>query len=138
MKHFIKSSLLLAAFAAALSFYIPAAARAETAPLMSAVTEDCAAKGNCELSDALRVGIWVTQWILGIVGSLALLMFIYGGFTWLISGGNSKKVEQGRAIVIGAVIGLALVFASYTIVSFSLEKLGYKNPLGGEWFKVSN
>ncbi|MEA3272761.1 MAG: pilin, partial [Patescibacteria group bacterium] len=34
--------------------------------------------------------------VLGIVGSIALLMFIYGGFLWLMSGGNEKNITKGR------------------------------------------
>lgn len=34
--------------------------------------------------------------VLGISGSLALLMFIYGGFTWMLSGGNAEKVTKGK------------------------------------------
>jgi len=32
--------------------------------------------------------------VLGIVGSLALLMFIYGGFTWMLAGGNQEAVTK--------------------------------------------
>jgi hypothetical protein len=115
----------------------PFPASAATGPLMSSVSSSCQELGNCELSDFLKVGIWVTQFILGIVGSLALLMFIYGGFTWLISAGNPKSVETGKNIIIGAVAGLALVFCSYIIISFSLKALGYQSPLGKSWSEIS-
>jgi hypothetical protein len=61
---------------------------------------------------------------LGIVGALALLMFIYGGFTWLTSGGSSDKIEKGRNILTWATIGMVVVFASYTLVDFLLRAFG--------------
>ena len=135
MKYRIFGLLLSVTIATALLSVLPASA--EVGPLMGSVDSQCATEGKCELSDALRVGVWVTQWILGIVGSLALLMFIYGGFTWLTSAGNTKAVDKGKAIVMGAVAGLVVVFMSYSIIDFSLRKLGYNSPLSGkDWFSV--
>jgi len=54
--------------------------------------------------------------ILGVVGSLALLMFVYGGLTWMTSSGNSEKVKKGRDILIWSAIGLVIIFASYGLV----------------------
>ena len=56
--------------------------------------------------------------ILGIIGSLALLMFIFGGITWMTSAGSPEKIKKGRDILIWASIGLAIVFFSYAIVKF--------------------
>ncbi len=56
--------------------------------------------------------------VLGIVGSIALAMFIYGGFTWMTSSGNMEKVQKGKDILIWAAIGLVVIFASYALVKF--------------------
>jgi hypothetical protein len=62
---------------------------------------------------------------LGVVGSLALLMFIYGGFTWMLAAGNNEKVEKGKNILIWATLGLVVIFSAYAIVNFVLtEALG--------------
>ena len=60
---------------------------------------------------------------LGIVGSLALLMFIYGGFTWMLAAGNEQAVEKGKNILMWAAIGLVVIFASYSLVSFVINNL---------------
>jgi isoprenylcysteine carboxyl methyltransferase (ICMT) family protein YpbQ len=52
-------------------------------------------------------------------------MFIYAGFTMLISAGNSQKIAQAKNILVAAVIGLAIVFSSYLIIKFVLAALGY-------------
>jgi len=56
--------------------------------------------------------------VLGIVGSLALAMFIYGGFTWMLAGGNSEAVTKGKNILIWATLGLVVIFTSYALVHF--------------------
>lgn len=62
--------------------------------------------------------------IFGIVGSLALLMFIYGGLMWMTSAGNQEKVKQGRGVILWASIGLAIIFMSYMLVRFVITAVG--------------
>jgi len=82
------------------------------------------AEGDYTLDDILGIAIGASRWILGIVGSLALIMFIYGGFMFLISAGSSEKIGQAQKIIVAAVIGLLIVFASYLIIKFVLQSLG--------------
>lgn len=56
--------------------------------------------------------------VLGIIGSVALAIFVYGGLTWMTSAGNPDKVRKGKEIVIWAVLGLAVIFTSYAIINF--------------------
>jgi len=60
----------------------------------------------------------VIKGVLGIVGSLALVMFVYGGFTWMMAGGNSAGIEKGKQIIIWSVFGLIVIFSSYVLVKF--------------------
>lgn len=59
----------------------------------------------------------VIKGMLSIIGSLALLMIVWGGFQWLTSMGNPEKVKAGGKTMIWAAVGLFLVFASYLLVS---------------------
>jgi len=60
--------------------------------------------------------------VLGIVGSLALAMFIYGGFIWMTSTGNAEQVTKGKNILIWATIGLVIIFSAYALVNFVIFK----------------
>jgi len=60
---------------------------------------------------------------MGVVGSLALLMFVYGGFTWMLSAGSSEKIKKGKDIVIWSALGMVLIFMSYALVRFVLETI---------------
>ena len=59
--------------------------------------------------------------VLGIVGSLALVMFIYGGFVWMLAAGSNEKVQKGKDILVWATIGLVVIFAAFAIVDFILR-----------------
>jgi len=65
----------------------------------------------------------VIKAVLGIVGSLALLMFIYGGFLWVTSAGNDEKIKKGKDILLWASFGLAVIFMSYALVNFVIEAI---------------
>jgi hypothetical protein len=90
--------------------------------------------GDYTLGDFIKLAVLASQWILGIVGSLSLIMFIYGGFMFLISSGSSDKVGQAKKIIIAAVIGLLIVFSSYLIIKFVVGALGANGnyQLGGK------
>jgi len=60
----------------------------------------------------------VINGILGVVGSLALVMFIYGGLTWMTSAGGAEKVKKGKDILVWATIGLVIIFSAYALVNF--------------------
>ena len=89
--------------------------------------------GDYELNDFVQVGVNVTKIILGTVGSLSLLMFVYGGVMMLISAGNSDQVSKAKGIIMAAIIGLVIVFVSYIIVSFVISALGAQNNAVGNW-----
>lgn len=59
--------------------------------------------------------------ILGVVGSLALLMFVFGGITWMTSSGSPEKVKKGRDIIVWAAVGLMIVFSAYGLTRVLLE-----------------
>jgi hypothetical protein len=65
----------------------------------------------------------VIRGVRNVVGSLALLMIIYGGFTWLTSGGNPDKVKKGKEIMVWAVFGLMVMLGSYIIVNYILTAI---------------
>ena len=56
------------------------------------------------------------QAILGVTGSIALLMFVYGGFLWLISAGRPEEVKKGKEAMKWAALGLIVIVGAYTIV----------------------
>ncbi len=59
--------------------------------------------------------------VLGVIGAIALLMFVYGGVTWMTAGGDSKKVDGAKSIIKNSVIGLLLIFFSYNLIGIFFD-----------------
>jgi hypothetical protein len=61
--------------------------------------------------------------VLGILGAISLLVFIYAGVSLMISGGVPEKVKKARNTLVWAIVGLALIFSSYGILNFIFQAL---------------
>jgi len=95
--------------------------------IMGSTSSGCQTSGDCSLKDFMKLIIGSYDMVFGYIGAIALLMFIIGGLMFLISAGNQEKIAQAKKIMISAVIGLAIVFASYLIIDFILDTIGYVN-----------
>lgn len=123
LKKFIIAGVILSFFIVLISSPLIVSAQTASDSIIDPTTA-AYKTGNYSLNDILGLAVNASRWILGIVGSLALLMFIYGGFTFLISAGSSEKISEARKIILAAVIGLIIVFSSYLIIQFVLNSLG--------------
>ena len=106
-------------------FSIILACGAFALPLLALAVEPAPA-GTTELQNPLGDGATTIPVILGrvmragfgVLGAVALFMFMYGGFRWLTSGGNADSIKAGRDTMVWAILGIAVIFASYAIVNF--------------------
>jgi Type IV secretion system pilin len=73
--------------------------------------------------------------VLNITFPLVGLFIVIGGATMLISGGNPGMIDRGRKIIIYAVVGGILVFASWVIIDSVLKAIGYVPAGGGAWWQ---
>lgn len=73
--------------------------------------------------DLREVIFLIINIILGFLGVVAVLIIMYGGFLWMTSGGDARKLERAKRMLVNAVIGLVLVFASYAIAAFIVRQL---------------
>lgn len=60
----------------------------------------------------------VVNLVLGVVGVLAILVILYGGYLWLTSLGNEEKITKAKRTLLNGVIGLAIIFSSYVVAQF--------------------
>ncbi|MDD4290294.1 MAG: Ig-like domain-containing protein [Patescibacteria group bacterium] len=63
----------------------------------------------------------IIQIFLGFLGFIALVIIIYGGFMWMMSGGNQEKTTKAKGILKSAIVGLIIILLSYIIVSFVMN-----------------
>ena len=69
----------------------------------------------------------ITNTILYAVGIISVIMLIYGGLRYVISGGDSKKVTDAKNTIMYAIIGLIIAILSYAIVNFVINAIGGSN-----------
>ena len=86
-------------------------------------TNDAYQDGSYQLNDVQNRVVELSNVILQVVSVLTFVMFIYGGVLFLISAGNANSVKKAKKIIIAAIIGLLIVFVSYTAVQFFIETL---------------
>lgn len=65
----------------------------------------------------------VIKAILGLTGVIALVAFVAGGVIWMTSGGNAEKVKKGKDIMVWAVLGLFIIFSSYSILKYVFKAI---------------
>ena len=51
-----------------------------------------------------------------LVGVAVFIMFVVGGFNFLFSGGDQKKLEKARGTLTNAIIGVVVIVAAYLIL----------------------
>jgi hypothetical protein len=61
--------------------------------------------------------------VLGLLGTVALLIVLYGGFTWMTAAGEADKVDKAKKILTSGVIGLVIIVSAFAIVSFVISRL---------------
>ena len=74
----------------------------------------------CSLNLADSLPVIFTDAIIGAI-LLALIFLIWGGFKWIISGGDKGKVDSARSTIISSLVGLIIVFLSWFIMNMILE-----------------
>lgn len=65
----------------------------------------------------------ITNIVLYIVGAISVIMLIWGGFRYIISGGDSKKITDAKNTILYAIIGLVIAVLAFAIVNFVLNAI---------------
>jgi len=58
----------------------------------------------------------VVQAITALVGVVLFVMLVVGGFNFLVSGGDQKKLEKARGTLSAAITGLVIIIVAYLIL----------------------
>jgi len=72
----------------------------------------------------------IIQVVLGFVGLIALILFIYAGIVWMTSAGDPQKIELAKKIMIAVAIGMLITMSAFAITTFVIKKI-QEDILGG-------
>jgi hypothetical protein len=129
----LKSLVIKLAVASALLFpaLVPAAVYAQDSPLQQqlcggAESLQIGQPGSCtdaEAEDSVNRLITTAINIISvIVGIVAVVMIIWGGFKYITSGGDSGNISAAKNTILFAIVGLIIVALAQIIVRFVLSR----------------
>lgn len=61
--------------------------------------------------------------ILGFLGVIAVVIILFGGFKWMIAGGDKTKVDEARKWIFSGITGLVIILSAYAIASFVIDRI---------------
>lgn len=82
-------------------------------------------EGNIALGDddPRTIAATVINVILTLLGIIAVVIVLLGGFKWMTAGGNEDKVAEAKKLLGAGVIGLVIILAAWGISKFILNAL---------------
>lgn len=63
----------------------------------------------------------VISWLLSLLGIVALVMIIVGGFTWMTAAGDEMQLELAKKRISNAVVGIVVILVAWALVSFVIN-----------------
>ena len=132
MKRFLRTTPAMATYATLVALLATPAAHASS-------IQDGADAARVEGMPADLFGVGgvltdITNLFLFVAGALAVVMIIYGGLRYVISGGNSAAVTSAKNTILYAIVGLIVAFLAFAAVNFILSVLSGGTQTG--WTNV--
>lgn len=84
---------------------------------------DIAGKSGYGTADLPSVAGIVIRSVLGILGTIFIIMIIVAGIKWLSAGGDEKEVTTAKDYIKRAIIGLIITLSAWAIWSFVAKVL---------------
>lgn len=118
-----------------LALLVPALALADT--VVPAVSAD----GNTNPISAVDLGIGygaatglgsqdvrvtvasIIRTAMGLLGIVAVVIILIGGFRWMTAGGNEEQVGEAKKWIFSGVIGLAIILSAYALATYVINSL---------------
>jgi hypothetical protein len=60
---------------------------------------------------------------MGLLGIVAVVIILIGGFKWMTAGGNEEQVGEAKKWIFSGVIGLVIILSAYALASFIITQL---------------
>ena len=97
------------------------------------------ALGNCTGKDCIDAGVdkvktgstktvpqtikQITDVLLFILGAVAVIMLVIGGFKFTTSGGSPEQVKSAKNTIMYAIIGIVVAIVAWAVVDFVVKQL---------------
>jgi hypothetical protein len=108
---------------AALTVFVPLAAFAQAPAEPQDINKPVVLINPLGVTDPRAIIGNLIKAIISVIGSVTLLMFVYGGVLWITSMGDDKKVLKGKQILVWAVLGLMIIAGAYALTNAVISGL---------------
>jgi hypothetical protein len=78
---------------------------------------NCMKTGDCHLSDIPFFIQYIASYLVGIAGTISVVMIMWGGYQWIMGGVSEDQKGKGKKTLTYAVIGLIITLLSWVIVN---------------------
>jgi len=149
-KLFIKITAIFFVLVLAVILFFGSAVQAQENDIQSGL-QDTGEAAGLQTDDPRAIVGRIINIALGLLGSVAIIIVLYGGFLYMTAGGESEKVDKAKKVLINGFIGLTIILSSYAIVSFVINRLMgateggdgletqyYASPILGSGYGLSN
>ena len=65
----------------------------------------------------------VIKAFMGLLGIIAVVIILLGGFKWMTAAGNEEKVAEAKKLIISGIIGLIIIMSAYAIAQFVVSAI---------------
>lgn len=60
---------------------------------------------------------------MGLLGIVAVVIILIGGFKWMTAGGNDEQTGEAKKWIFSGVIGLAIILSAYALATYIINSL---------------
>lgn len=78
---------------------------------------DCVKEEAAQITCIVPLFTNIVQGVLSLSGVALFVMLVLGGYNFLFSGGDQKKLEAAKGTLTSAIIGLVVIVAAYLIIN---------------------
>jgi Type IV secretion system pilin len=108
---------------AAVGLALPFVVQATTSTSVKNLTDLATQGGMPSETDPRAIVGPIINAAVGLVGMIILVFMVYAGYTWMMAGGNSDKVEEAKTTIKNCIIGLFILLLAYSISAFVINAI---------------
>jgi hypothetical protein len=90
---------------------------AQAATTLTPKDNKCMKSGDCHLSDIPFFIKFIAEYLVGIAGTISVIMVMWGGYQWIMGGVSEDQKGKGKKTLSYAIIGLVITLLSWVIVN---------------------